>query len=135
MSESADVGKCNAPGSSVAEKNLGNSGDVMSQQVSKLSAHEKACLESTPLVASPRSDGVSSGSEQLHEQGQRVEQDEVVVNGDVRSPKSKKKEGLSGKGDGKGSALPKVNLFSCGPRIYQENIQKVTFFAIVVLLP
>lgn len=129
LTDGTDPSKDNAIGDNLMEKRAKNSGDVMSQQPAK----EKSSLEST--VGSPPTEGVSIGYEQLREEGDGVDTDEMFTNRDVRSPKSKKKEDVTGKAEGKGSAFPKMSLFSCGPRGQNENIQKVRIFVSIAILP
>ncbi|XP_057527057.1 MAP3K epsilon protein kinase 1-like isoform X2 [Amaranthus tricolor] len=67
-----------------------------------------------------------SRSGKLSEQEHKSEHEEVLANGDLASPKSKRKDALSGTGDGKEDAVHKMNnLFSFGTRNQDKNLLKV----------
>ncbi|KNA04803.1 hypothetical protein SOVF_196330 [Spinacia oleracea] len=107
----------------LSEEVSGFCDDLSADQVPTLAIHEKSVAKSTSMI-SARIQG--AGSEQISEQGHTIDPDEVLTNGEAASPKSKRKDGVSGKVDGKGSAVHKMNsLFSFGTRNQDENLQKV----------
>ncbi|KAL9229944.1 hypothetical protein vseg_005355 [Gypsophila vaccaria] len=62
--------------------------------------------------------------DQFSEPGHKIGHDELLTNGEAGSHNSKEKD-ISGKVEGKSSAVHKVNsLFSFGSRSHDENIQK-----------
>ncbi|XP_074273781.1 MAP3K epsilon protein kinase 1-like isoform X2 [Silene latifolia] len=112
------------PSSNLSEEIAEMSGNVPPDQVPTLSIHDKVSIESTSAVSS-QTDGVLALSEQFSESGHKMDHDEVLVNGEAGSTKPKEKD-VSGKIEGKSSAVHKVNsLFSFGARSHDENIQKV----------
>lgn len=109
------------PGNNLAEERIENSGEISSEQVLTLAIHEKPSIES----ASAHIEGIPGG-DQLIEQGHKVDHDELLIEGRLGSPKSKKKDAVTGKVEGKGTSVLKMNsLFSFGSRIQDENLQKV----------
>ncbi|KAH9616809.1 hypothetical protein KSS87_019966, partial [Heliosperma pusillum] len=112
------------PSSDLSEEIAEMSANVPPDQVPTLSIHDKVSIESTSVVSS-QTDGVLASSEQFSESGHKMDHVEVLVNGEAGSTKPKEKD-VSGKVEGKSSAVHKVNnLFSFGARSPDENIQKV----------
>lgn len=110
------------PGNNLAEERIENSGEISSEQVLTLAIHEKPSIIES---ASAHIEGIPGG-DQLIEQGHKVDHDELLIEGRLGSPKSKKKDAVTGKVEGKGTSVLKMNsLFSFGSRIQDENLQKV----------
>ena len=119
------------PGNNLAEERIENSGEISSEQVLTLAIHEKPSIES----ASAHIEGIPGG-DQLIEQGHKVDHDELLIEGRLGSPKSKKKDAVTGKVEGKGTSVLKMNsLFTFGSRSQDENRQKVRLFTGIVCLP
>ncbi|XP_048492312.1 MAP3K epsilon protein kinase 1 isoform X2 [Beta vulgaris subsp. vulgaris] len=123
--DDADASKANdnqGHSSNLSEERGEYSGNLSSDQVPTLAIHDKSVAEST-LMISALTQG--AGSEQLGEQGHKAGLDEVLRNGELGSPKSKRKDVVSGKVEGKGNAVHKMNtLFSFGTRNQDDNLQK-----------
>ncbi|KAK9691396.1 hypothetical protein RND81_09G194700 [Saponaria officinalis] len=111
------------PSSNLSEERSEFSGSVPPDQVPTLAIHDKVSVESTSVV-SARVEGGPASSKQFPEPGHKIGHDELLTNGEAGSLKSKEKD-MSGKVEGKSSAVHKVNsLFSFGARNHDENIQK-----------
>lgn len=127
--DDADASKANdnqGHSSNLSEERGEYSGNLSSDQVPTLAIHDKSVAEST-LMISALTQG--AGSEQLGEQGHKAGLDEVLRNGELGSPISKRKDVVSGKVEGKGNAVHKMNtLFSFGTRNQDDNLQKVRLF-------
>ena len=112
----------------LSEERAGYSGDLLADQATTLAIHEKPPAESSFFMLSSQTQGSRSGK--LSEQEHKSEHEEVLANGDLASPKSKRKDALSGTGDGKEDAVHKMNnLFSFGTRNQDKNLLKVRLFA------
>ncbi|XP_022763955.1 MAP3K epsilon protein kinase 1-like isoform X4 [Durio zibethinus] len=103
--------------------------DLPSDQVPTLAIHEKSSLHSS-LGRLPVKNGVDDlGSAQLHEMSH---QDEVMLNGDVGSPESRRKH-LEKRHGGKGSSIDTENKsFGFGPITQDASLHKAVEFSRLV---
>lgn len=107
----------------LSEERGGYCGDIPADQVPTLAIHEKPAVESFSSIISVSTQG--AGSEQLSEQGHKVDHDDVLAKGELGSPKAEQKDAVSGKVEGKGNTVHKMNsLFSFGTRNQDENLHK-----------
>ena len=98
--------------------------DIASDQVLTLAIHENLSLETG--FRKPPSNKEGSGSEPAGDNGisNTKDHDEVVINGEVRSPQLR---GIGGKLGGKGSFINNSNKsFYLGPRSQEDGPYKVT---------
>ena len=132
--DDVDASKANDdrdPSNNLAEERIENLGEIPSEQVLTLAIHGKPSIES----ASAYIEGIPGG-DQRGEQGHKVDHDGLLINGELGSPKSKKKDAVTGKVEGKGTSVLKMNsLFSFGSRSQDENLQKVRLFTGIILFP
>ncbi|GAB4844259.1 MAP3K epsilon protein kinase 1 [Ancistrocladus abbreviatus] len=129
MQEVVDVAKSDEdpdPCSNHVEE-VENSEDVPADQVPTLAIHEKPSGESGTFRAPCHKDAGPGSSEEHHDPPNELNLDEVLMNGDLGSPTSRKKDAAIEENERKGIAMHKVNsLFSFGPRSREESRQKAT---------
>uniref|UniRef100_A0A5B7A969 non-specific serine/threonine protein kinase n=1 Tax=Davidia involucrata TaxID=16924 RepID=A0A5B7A969_DAVIN len=129
LSKAADIGKSdedNGTGCNTVEGRADNpEDDVLSDQVPTLAIRKTSLMQSSSVRLSANNEVAPSHPAELHEQSHVGDPDEVLVNGEVGSPESRRKNIVATKVEGKGSsAHVEHSSFGFGPRSQDHSPRK-----------